>query len=156
MEGHPKILRKIILMATPTRSIRLMERQKAIQNEWGRIRGRCTHVPSSIHNNAHPMQDCKVLIAQAKKMKGMYEAAGPEGCRNQKQKRELNTIDNLDKLVANAVKSRVKQCNKKAKFEKKKRDDECLSDHLLLSSLRAHPNKRINNTKELVPEHPLR
>ena len=53
----------------------------------------------------------------------MYEAAGPEGRRNEKQKRELNTIDNLDKLVEKAVKNRVKQCNKKAKFEKKKRDE---------------------------------
>jgi hypothetical protein len=32
-----------------------------------------------IHNYAHPLQDCKVLMAQAKRMKGMYEAAGPEG-----------------------------------------------------------------------------
>jgi hypothetical protein len=63
-----------------------------------------------IHNKAHPMQDCKVLLAQAKKMKGMYEAAGPDGCRNKKQ----NTIDNLDKLVEKAVKNSVKQCNKKA------------------------------------------
>jgi hypothetical protein len=29
--------------------------------------------------------------------------------------------------------------------------DERLKDHLLLSSLRVHPYKRINNTKELVP-----
>ena len=67
-------------------------------------------------------------------MKGMYKAAGPEGRRNKKQKRELNTIDNLDKLVAKAVKIRVKQCNKKAKFEKKKRNEINAFENLDLSS----------------------
>jgi hypothetical protein len=74
-----------------------------------------------IHNYAHPLQDCKVLMAQAKRMKGMYEAAGPEGrCKIKEQ--ELNAIEKLDKMVEKAVAERFKQAHKKVKFDKKVRD----------------------------------
>ena len=75
-----------------------------------------------IHNYAHPLQDCKVLMAQAKRMKGMYEAAGPEGRRKIKEQ-ELNAIDKLDKMVEKAVAERFKQAHKKVKFDKKVRDE---------------------------------
>ena len=75
-----------------------------------------------IHNYSHPLQDCKVLMAQAKRMKGMYEAAGPEGRRKFKDQ-ELNAMDNLDKMVEKAVAERFKQAHKKIKFDKKPRDE---------------------------------
>lgn len=75
-----------------------------------------------IHNYSHPLQDCKVLMAQAKRMKGMYEAAGPEGRRKIKE-HELNAMDNLDKIVEKAVAERFKQAHKKIKFDKKVRDE---------------------------------
>jgi len=76
-----------------------------------------------IHNYSHPLQDCKVLMAQAKRMKGMYEAAGPDGRRKFKEQLELNTMDQLDKMVEKAVAERFKQANKKVKFDKKARDE---------------------------------
>jgi methyl coenzyme M reductase subunit C-like uncharacterized protein (methanogenesis marker protein 7) len=61
-------------------------------------------------------------MAQAKRMKGMNEAAGREGRRKIKEQ-ELNAIDKLDKMVEKAVSERFKQAHKKVKFDKKVRDE---------------------------------
>lgn len=76
-----------------------------------------------IHNYSHPVQDCKVLMAQAKRMKSMYEAAGPEGRRKVKEQLEINNMDQLDKMVERAVAERFKEAHKKVKFDKKARKE---------------------------------
>ena len=72
-----------------------------------------------LHNYLHPMQDCKTLLNQAKNMKGMWDAAGPEGRCNLKAKQELNVMDDFDAKVAKAVKAEMA---KRVKFDKVKED----------------------------------
>jgi hypothetical protein len=98
-----------------------------------------------IHNYAHPLQDCKVLMAQAKRMKGMYEAAGPEG-RHKIKEQELNAIDTLDKMVEKAVAERLKQAHKKVKFDKKVCDEIHAFEQLdILDSDDSNTNKQAGN-----------
>jgi hypothetical protein len=68
------------------------------------------------------MQDCKVILQQAKNMKGTWDAAGSEGRRNLKNnhKKELNVMGthDLNALVEKAVKAEMTKACKKAKTEK--------------------------------------
>ena len=85
-----------------------------------------------IHNYSHPMQDCKTLLHQAKNMKGMWDAAGPEGRRNLKAKHEINALDDFDTKVAKAVKAELAKARKRVKFEKEREDINAF-EHLTLS-----------------------
>ena len=78
------------------------------------------------------MQDCKTLLQQAKNMKGMWDAAGPEGRRNLKAKQEINALDDFDTKVAKAVKAELAKARKRTKFEKEREDINAF-EHLTLS-----------------------
>jgi len=86
-----------------------------------------------LHNYSHPMQDCKTLLKQAANMKGMWDAAGPEGRRKLKAKNELNVMDDFDTKVAQAVKAEMAKARKRVKFEKKAKEDLNAFEHLNLS-----------------------
>ena len=85
-----------------------------------------------LHNYSHPMQDCKTLLKQAANMKGMWDAAGPEGRRKLKEKNEINVMDDFDAKVAKAVKAEMSKACKRVKFEKKGNQDLNAFEHLNL------------------------
>lgn len=74
-------------------------------------------------HGGHPMQDCKVIMDQAKSMKGMWDAQDPlerrKKQREQKAFREINTVDGINKLVQKKVEEELarRKSNKRQKKE---------------------------------------